>query len=159
MKLLIGALSAACSIQRGWFAGRMRHTVHEEQIPRGDRVLVYPYQPLYYFLTATSNSTQFEYLHLGLHAPEHMERAILELEADRTPTVIYAPAFNSWVLPQTFPATSQKALDSDPVRDYIFAHYRVCKVLPSLEWPYAFMRRRDLPCPTDRRDVRMAPSR
>ena len=124
----------------------------EEHIARGDKLFVYPYQPLYYFLTATSNSTQFEYLQLGLHAPEHMERAIAELETDRTPTIIYAPAFNSWVIPQTFPATPQKVLDSDPVRDYIFAHYRVCEILPSLEWPYAFMRRRELPCPADSGD-------
>ena len=119
----------------------------EGHIPPGEKIFVYPYQPLYYFLTDTRSPTKFDYLQLGMHTPEQMAQAIADLETQGTATVVYAPVFNSSVIIQAWPSTPQEMLNTDRVRDFIFSRYRPCKTLPSTDWWFVFMRRRDLPCP------------
>jgi 4-amino-4-deoxy-L-arabinose transferase-like glycosyltransferase len=117
------------------------------QVPAGETMFVYPYQPMYYFLTRTFSPTSFDYLQLGMHPPAQMNQAMDDLAADRTEVVVYAPSFNSETVPQSWPATSQHVLATDRVRDFIFSHYRPCTPLESFHWRYVYMVRRDLRCP------------
>jgi 4-amino-4-deoxy-L-arabinose transferase-like glycosyltransferase len=116
-------------------------------VPRGEKIFVYPYQPLYYFLTDTSSPAPFDYLQLGMHTDEQMKEAIAAVESGQTRYVVYALAFNSAIVPEVWPSTSQRALAKDPVRDYILTHYRPCTVLPSLALSNVFLVRTGYPCP------------
>ena len=116
-------------------------------VRRGEKIFVYPYQPLYYFLTDTSSPAPFDYLQLGMHTDEQMTEAIAAVESGRTRYVVFAPAFNSAIVPQVWPSTPQSILARDPVRDHILTHYRPCTVLPSLDVSNVFLVRKGYPCP------------
>ena len=78
-------------------------------VPAGSKILVYPYLPLYYFLTATFSPTRFDYLQPGMHTRTQEEEAIREISANRTPVVLWEFGFsekipNSW--PNTPPRPS-----------------------------------------------------
>ena len=111
-------------------------------------MFVYPYRPLYYFLTATFSPTRFDYLQPGLHTPEQFQEASQQLAADWTPFVVFDPSFVGEKILQAWPATPPEALAKDPVRDFIFLHYRPCVALPSQAWRFVFMVRKDLSCPS-----------
>ncbi len=135
--------------------GRLRARLPDHVLPyvqanvaAGEKMLVYPYQPLYNYLTATYSPLRFDYLQAGMHTPEQHEDALRELRAARTPVVLYEPSFNAKVMP-TFPSTPLGALAAeDPVADYIAASYRPCASLTSQDfWYFVFMTRKDLTCP------------
>jgi 4-amino-4-deoxy-L-arabinose transferase-like glycosyltransferase len=117
----------------------------QTKVPSGQRILVYPYLPLYYYLTGTFSPSRYEYLREGLHTPEQFEELIRELETDHTRLVFIEPSFHD-KLAASFPADpfSRK----DPVADYIGAHYKTCANLTSQNfWNVVAMVRKDLPCP------------
>lgn len=116
-------------------------------VPRGEKIFVYPYQPLYYFLSDTSNPTQFDYLQLGMHTDEQMKKAIATMESRQTRYVVYALAFNSLVVPHVWPSTSQRALAEDTMRDYLLTRYRPCSALPSVALANVFLVRKGQFCP------------
>lgn len=130
-------------------AGRADTALDELQarIPAGREIFVYPYQPLYYYLTATFNPTRFEYLQLGMHTREQFEMAAQELAASRVPVVVFQPSFPEFI-PQGWPATPPDVLaEKDPVTEYILGHYHLCETLTSVQnWQLTLMVRQDLPC-------------
>ncbi|MBZ5566120.1 MAG: hypothetical protein LAP13_27345 [Acidobacteriia bacterium] len=121
----------------------------QRHVPAGSRILVYPYLPLYYYLTATFNPTSFDYLQPGMHSRAQEQEVIDQISADRTPIVVFQPSFQD-VIATSWPKTPLKSLASDPVAEYILAHYRPCRVLVSAfdrDWRFVFMVRGDLACP------------
>jgi len=137
--------------RRGTLRAAMPDAVLEytqAHVPSGSRILVYPYLPLYYFLTATFSPTCYEYLQPGMHTREQEEEAIRQIAADNTPVVLFEPAFTE-AIPASWPNTPLEALAKDAVADYILQHYRSCRVLKSAGgWSVAFMVRKDLGCPS-----------
>lgn len=121
----------------------------QAHVPAGEKVLIYPYAPLYSFLSATMTPTRFEYLQAGLHTPAQFEEARKELEADRTAVVLFDLGFRG-IIPTVWPTTPLHVIASDPMGDYIFRHYKVCKTLIGLREPFAYMMRNDLACPAER---------
>ncbi len=123
-------------------------TYIQSYVPAGGRLFVYPYQPLYYYLTATENPTSFEYLQPGMHTPEQFELAAGQLAAHPPRFVLFTPSFFEMVA-TPFPETPVEALAArDPVEDYIFAHYQPCRTLASGQfWHYVFMTEKGLKCP------------
>jgi len=120
----------------------------QAHVPLGSRILVYPYLPLYYYLTGTFSSTRYEYLQPGMHTREQDEEAIREVTEDDTPVVLFEPAFTE-AIPASWPNTPLEALAKDAVADYILQRYRSCRVLKSAGgWSVAFMVRKDLNCPS-----------
>jgi 4-amino-4-deoxy-L-arabinose transferase-like glycosyltransferase len=130
----------------------------QTQVPAGSRILVYPYLPLYYYLTATFNPTSFDYLQPGMHTHQQEQEVIHQVSADRTSVIVFQPSFNDSIA-ASWPKTSLASLASDPVADYILANYRPCRVLVSAfewDWRFVFMVRKDLACPdTPHRDQRL----
>jgi 4-amino-4-deoxy-L-arabinose transferase-like glycosyltransferase len=120
----------------------------QAHVSAGESMLVYPYLPLYYYLTATRSPGRYECLLPGLHSPQQAEELRSELDADRTRVVLFAPLYREEVIRQ-FPAVTLAGLAArDPVEDYISTHYRACASLMSRDvWPFVFMIRKDLPCP------------
>jgi hypothetical protein len=121
-------------------------TYVQAHVPAGETVLFYPYAVMYSFLTATFSPTKYDFLQVGMHTPAQFEEARRQLEWARTPVVIFDLTFLA-IVPETWPSTPAEVLASDPVGDFIFAHYQPCKILRSGRRPFAYMVRKDLPCP------------
>jgi hypothetical protein len=106
---------------------------------------VYPYLPLYNYLTETRTPNPFDYFQPGMNTPEQAQEIIRSLAASKAP-VLFEPAFaekiaNSW------PGTSIQTIASDPVADFIARNYRICQILRSPEgWRFEFMVKREMPC-------------
>ena len=111
----------------------------------GDHLLVYPYLPMYAFLTGTLSPTRFDYLQLGMHTPEQFEEARQELERDGTAPVLFDFTFVG-IMSHVWPSTPAEALATDPMGDYIMAHYHSCAILLARGRPFAYMVRKDLHC-------------
>jgi hypothetical protein len=117
------------------------------RVRTGEKIFVYPYQPLYYFLTATSSPTKFDYLQLGLHSENQIQEALAQLAAHPPRIVVWEPSFNTITVPGAWPGTPQQVLSKDVIRDFILDRYRPCTTLSSDKVPYVFLVRKDLACP------------
>jgi len=110
-------------------------------------LLVYPYLPLYNYLTGTRSPSRYDYFQPGMNTREQANEIITSLQSKNDGVVLYEPWFaekfaNSW------PGTSLTAIADDPVADYIVRSYRVCKILNSPDgWRFHYMVRRDIDCP------------
>ena len=122
----------------------------EARVAPGETILVYPYLPLYYYLTATRSPGRYEYLMPGFHSPEQFQEMREALVADRTRVILFEPSFREKIVPG-FPSADPSILAApDPVESYITTHYRTCASLTSQNfWRFAFMIRKDLPCPSN----------
>jgi hypothetical protein len=120
----------------------------QSRVPAGASVFVYPCQPLYYYLAAGANPTQYDWLFPGMYAPEQFTEAFRELDTDRTARVLFEPSFVEKV-PASMPTLPVEVLAARDIgEEYLFAHYRSCKILRSLPQftSFAFMVRKDLAC-------------
>ena len=125
----IGGAKTVIKTRRGLILGRSSDPILEyvqAHVPAGSRILVYPYLPLYYYLTATFSPTPYEYLQPGMHTPEQEQEVIRDVSEDRTAVVLLEPAFNDKI-PASWPNTPLRALARDRVADYILANYRPCR--------------------------------
>lgn len=113
----------------------------------GDKILIYPYQPLYYYLSGTFSPTVFEYLQPGLHTSKQIQDAISQLAADQTRLVLFELTFGGDKIQQVWPSTPPEVLARDQMADFIFGHYRSCAVLTSGSWRFISMVRIGLKCP------------
>jgi Dolichyl-phosphate-mannose-protein mannosyltransferase len=119
----------------------------DEHVPAGSPMLVYPYLPLYYYLTGTFSPTPYEYIQFGMHTPEQMAEVVRALDRDQTPVALYETDFVEKV-PTTWPETPAEALARDPVGDYLMKNYRPCRLLHSASgWRFLFMVRKGTTCP------------
>ena len=78
---LLRTLDARDEIQtrRGVVRVPARDTVVESvqaHVAAGEKILVYPYLPLYYYLTDTSAPTRYEYFQPGMHTPQQAEEML-----------------------------------------------------------------------------------
>ncbi len=150
--LLVRAIKAneKVATRRGVVATPKKDTVIEyvqQNVAPGESILVYPYLPLYYYLTGTRNPTHYEYFQPGMNTPAQADEIVGKLATSRVRVVLFESSFadkisNSW------PRTPLSAIANDPVADYIAREYRSCRVLKSpSDWRFLFMIRKDLPCP------------
>ena len=113
----------------------------------GEKILVYPYLPLYYYLTGTRSPAPFDYFQLGMNTPEQAQEIIASLQSHDVKIVVFEPSFaektgTSW------PGTPIRSIANDPIGDYTARNYRVCRVLnsPSAS-SFLFMVQRARQCP------------
>ena len=122
----------------------------QDHVAPGETMLVYPYMPFYYYLTATRSPWRYEYIMPGFNTPEQLQEFLAEFAADRTRVVLFEPSYRQKLVAMAaFPSITPEVLAArDPVEDYITTHYRACASLTSQNfWRFAFMIRKDLPCP------------
>lgn len=136
--------------RRGTVTTREKDTVVDylqAQVPQGATVLVYPYLPLYYYLTATFSPGRYDYFQPGMHTREQADEMVRELASRQVETVLFEPNFSEKVA-RSWPGTPLTAVAEDPVADYIARNYRACRMLSSpAEWRFLFMVRKDRVCP------------
>jgi hypothetical protein len=149
--LLLAATGARIRIQtrRGLIKTSSADVVIEyvqARVPAGDKVLVYPYLPLYNYLTATISPARYDYFQAGMNTPEQAQEIITSLKSHDVRGVLFEPWFAE-KFSSSWPGTPLSAIVKDPVADYIVSNYRVCQVLKSAStWRFEYMVRRDEPC-------------
>jgi hypothetical protein len=149
---LIGARAAHNQVatRRGVVTTGGKDTVVEyvqARIPPGETIFVYPYLPLYYYLTGTFSPGRYDYFQPGMHTREQADEIVRDLATRRVDVVLFEANFLDKVS-TSWPGTPLTAIAEDPVADYIARNYRSCRVLNSpAEWRFLFMVRADLACP------------
>jgi hypothetical protein len=113
----------------------------------GEKIFVYPQQPLFYYLSGASNATSFDFFQLGMNSPEQFTQALEELERHPPRWVVWDPAFNNLIVPIGWPATRLEMLARDPIRDYILERYKPCTTLGSVNFRYLVMVAKEQACP------------
>ena len=146
----VAAFNDSLVTRRGVLTTSAKDTVIDyvqRHVQPGDKVLVYPYLPLYNYLTDTSSPGRYDYFQPGMNTPEQAAEMISELQTSRDSTVLFEMSFPEKI-PRSWPGTSMTAIASDPVADYIVHHYKTCAILQSpSQWTFLFMVRKDLSCP------------
>jgi len=119
----------------------------QAQAPTGREMLVYPYLPLYYYLTDTRSPGRYDYFQPGMNSSEQAQEMIAQLQSNRVNPVLFEISFPEKI-PHSWPCTPLAAIASDPVADYILRNYRGCRTLQSpAGWRFLLMVRKDLRCP------------
>jgi hypothetical protein len=140
--------------RRGAVATHGRDTVIEyvqAHVAPGERILIYPYQSTYYYLTETYSPTSFDFYQPGMHTDQQLQGMLAEFSAHPTQVVLYQPAFADRIH-EAWPNTPPSAFSRDAMADYIMRKYRECITLTSpANWHFLFMARRDLTCPNGER--------
>jgi len=150
--LLVSALGAHVQVEtrRGLIRSREKdfaidYTQHHTTA--GEEILVYPYLPLYYYLTATRSSSRYDFFQPGMNTPEQAQEIIHSLQSEGVRAVLFESSFAEKIS-ISWPGTSLSAIVKDPVADYIVSNFRVCRSLHSATGGnFLYMLRKDQPCP------------
>jgi hypothetical protein len=119
----------------------------QANVKPGERMFIYPYEPLYYYLIGTVSPTRFDFLERGMHTPEQFQESLRALMTDQTRVVLFETSVAE-KLARTSPNTPLKLFSAeDPIEEYILRHYRTCAgPMQNSYWTFLFMVRKDLPC-------------
>ena len=113
----------------------------------GEKILVYPYLPLYYYLTGTRSPAPLDYFQPGMNTPEQAQEIIASLQSQNVNIVVFEPSFAEKI-GTSWPGTPLRLIANDPIGDYIARNYQVCRILNSpSESSFQFKVRRARQCP------------
>jgi 4-amino-4-deoxy-L-arabinose transferase-like glycosyltransferase len=119
----------------------------QAHVTPGERILVYPYLPLYYYLTGTFSPIRYEYLQPGLHTEAQLHEVLDQLASRPPRGVVFELNFNEKI-GTSWPHTPLQSIASDPVGDWLLRRYRACTVLHSPNgWRFLYMVPRERACP------------
>jgi 4-amino-4-deoxy-L-arabinose transferase-like glycosyltransferase len=119
----------------------------QKHTTRGEKILVYPYLPLYYYLTGTRSPAPLDYFQPGMNTPQQAQKIIASLQTQNVNVVLFEPSFAE-KMGTSWPGTPLGSLANDSVGDYLARNYRVCKILNSpSNSSFQFMVERARPCP------------
>lgn len=106
--------------------------IHEIQtrIPADGELLVYPYLPLYNYLTQTLSPASLEYFQAGMNTKEQALSITSSLATHKTRWILFDAEFPERIW-YVWPHTPQAAVANDLVGKYIVHHYHLCKMLPA----------------------------
>jgi hypothetical protein len=92
-------------------------------IAPGSDLFVYPYAPMYYFLSATNNPTQYSTLVYGVMPASMFQEVMQTLDHRKVPFVVWDTNFRTKIAPSVFPGASapSSGLLMEP---YLESHYR-----------------------------------
>ena len=90
---------------------------------KGEPVLVYPYYPIYYFLSGTQNATRFSIFVHGWNRPDQFRSAVESIKSKRVRYVLWDTLITDKTLPQWFPAYIQPSPRDLIVENYLLSHY------------------------------------
>ena len=150
--LLLNATGAHIGIatRRGEITVSKNDTVLEfiqTYVTPGQPLFVYPYRPLYNYLTATRNPSRYDYFQPGMNTEAQALDIADSLKSQPAAAVLFEPWFTEKIA-NSWPGTPVGAFAKDPVADYIVSNYRVCKILYSADdSEFEYMVRRESVCP------------
>ncbi len=96
----------------------------DESVKARDEIFVYPYSPIYYFLSRTVNPTRFSILMYGYNTPEQFREVTEILDERKVQYVVWDTNFVGKEEKEGFPRALQPRPDQLIVEPYLRAHYR-----------------------------------
>jgi hypothetical protein len=90
----------------------------------GEFTLVYPYCPLYYFLSGTENATPLSVFIYGYNTPDQFRSAIENLKEKSVRLVLWDARVSGASLTQWFPQYREPANRDLLMERYLTSHYR-----------------------------------
>ena len=88
-------------------------------------MFAYPYCPIYYFLTETTNPTRFSFLMYGYNTPSQMDEVKRVLEAHRVKYVVWNSSFETDGVNSFFPGSKLVRPEDLVIEPYLESHYKV----------------------------------
>jgi len=95
----------------------------DHQVQPGEPVFVYPYYPMYYFLSETTNPTRFSILMYNINTDAQFREAISELERKKVRYVLWDTYVNGPNLKRWFPSYRHPSPDKLLMEPYLAEHY------------------------------------
>lgn len=96
-------------------------TAIEDHVPPGGEIFVYPYPPMYYFLSGTNNPTRYSLLVYNYNTASQFQEVIRSLDQREVKYVLWNKKLQDKLLPDQFPDKRSKQLIIEP---YLESHYR-----------------------------------
>lgn len=96
----------------------------EERVPADGELFVYPYSPMYYFLSATNNPTRYSFLVYSYYTPSQFRETVNALEQHRTRYVLWDTNFQDKLVDALFPAAKRIPPSGLIFESYLKSHYK-----------------------------------
>jgi hypothetical protein len=143
LALQILAISAACLAAFNLFLALSAHqvttragsvavfknipglTALDEKVRPGEELFAYPYCPMYYFLSATTNPTPYGGLLYNFNTPEQFDEVVRVLEQRRVKYVLWDTHFQAKEVAALFPASARISPGALIIEPYLQSHYKV----------------------------------
>lgn len=114
------------------------------RIPPGDTLFVFPYQAMFYFLTAARNPTRYSFLQPGMMSGEDQRRAAKQLKADPPEWVLYGDLPPQYFL-RIWPSSNPADLRMVTIEEFIHDHYAAWPDAANDDAEYRLLKRRNGP--------------
>ena len=99
-------------------------TALESRVSSGEEIFVYPYCPIYYFLSGTTNPTRWSGIGYGYNSASDFEEVVRVLDQRRVRHVVWDTLFQEKVKVM-FPSVKPPRPDELIIEPYLQSHYRV----------------------------------
>jgi 4-amino-4-deoxy-L-arabinose transferase-like glycosyltransferase len=97
----------------------------DQQTEPGEAVFIYPYYPMYYFLSGTQNPTRFSILMYHINTDAQFREAISALEEKKVRYVLWDTVVDGQNLKQWFPAYQHPSREKQLMEPYLAEHYNL----------------------------------
>jgi hypothetical protein len=97
----------------------------DEKVRPGEEVFAYPYCPMYYFLSGTTNPTRYGGLLYNFNTPEQFDEVVQVLERRRVKYVLWDTHFQAKEVAALFPASARISPGALIIEPYLESHYKV----------------------------------
>jgi hypothetical protein len=119
----------------------------QARVAPGANIFVYPYLPLYYYLTGTFSPVRHEYLMPGFHTATQVHEVLNQLASRPPREVVFELNFNEKIA-TSWPHTPLQFIADDLIGDWLLRRYRACAVLHSPNgWRFLYMVPNEQACP------------
>jgi hypothetical protein len=99
----------------------------DDKVAPGEEIFAYPYCPMYYFLSATTNPTRYGGLVYNFNTPSQFEEVVRVLEQRRVRYVVWDTNFAAKTVAAVFPASAPMAPGALIIEPYLESHYKLVK--------------------------------
>jgi hypothetical protein len=100
----------------------------DNKVQVGQDVFVYPYYPMYYFLSGTENPTRYHILMYHINTDAQFREVVTTLEQKIVRYVLWDTLVDGPNLKQWFPAYKQPAQEKLIMEPYLMEHYNMLAV-------------------------------
>jgi hypothetical protein len=95
----------------------------DDKIAPGEEIFVYPYAPMYYFLSETTNPTRWSGLGYNYNAPSELQEVVRVLDQRRVRYVVWDTGLEERMLRLAFPSLKAARPDERIVEPYLESNY------------------------------------
>jgi hypothetical protein len=99
----------------------------EDKVAPGEEIFAYPYCPIYYFLSATTNPTRYGGLVYNFNTPSQFQEVIRVLDQHGIRYVLWDTTFQAKEVAAFFPASAHMAPGEFIIEPYLQSHYNLVK--------------------------------